>query len=76
MNSNTNNDTELLNLNLEYEQLDGYKNCTLSESLTVIIEEFIPKLYQSHVSLNVRYSSKHKNMTKKYRILFLIAYTN
>ena len=60
MNCNTNNDTERLNLDLKYEELDGYKNCTLSELLTVIIEEFIPKLYRNYVTMNVRSTSKQK----------------
>ena len=60
MNCNTNNGTERLNLDLKYEELDGYKNCTLSELLTLIIEEFIPKLYRNYVTMNVRFTSKHK----------------
>ena len=40
--------------------LTNIKAVHLSELLTVILEEFIPKLYQNYVSLNVRYTSKHK----------------
>ena len=57
MNCNTNNGTERLNEDLKYDELVGYKNCTLSELLQVIIEKFIPKLYQKYVKLNVLYSS-------------------
>ena len=39
---------ERLRLDLKYEELDGYKNCTLGGLLTVIIEEFIPKLYRNY----------------------------
>ena len=52
---NTNNGTERLNEDLKYDDLDGYKNCSLSELLTVIIESFIPKHYSKYVSLNIRY---------------------
>ena len=45
---------------MKYEELDGYKNCTMSELLTVIIEEIIPKLYRNYVTMNVRFTSKHK----------------
>ena len=47
MNCNTNNGTKRLNLDLKYEDLDGYKSCTLSEVLTIITEGFISKLYKS-----------------------------
>ena len=40
---NTNNGTERLNEDLKYDDLDAYKNCSLRELLTVIIESFIPK---------------------------------
>ena len=52
---NTNNGTERLNEDLKYDDLDGYKNCSLSELLTVIIESFIPKHYSKYVALNIRY---------------------
>ena len=52
---NTNNGTERLNEDLKYDDLDGYKNCSLSELLTVIIESFIPKHYSKYVELNIRY---------------------
>ena len=60
MNCNTNNGTERFNLDLKYEELDGYKNCTLSKLLTLIIEEFIAKLYRNYVTMNARFTSKHK----------------
>ena len=53
---NTNNGTERLNEDLKYDELIGYKNCTLSELLQVIIEKFIPKLYRKYVELNVLYT--------------------
>ena len=60
MNCNVNNGTEYLNLDLKYEELDGYKNCVLSKLLTVIIEEFILKLYRNYVTMTLRFISKHK----------------
>ena len=52
---NTNYGTERLNEDLKYNDLDGYKNYSLSELLTVIIESFIPKHYSKYVELNIRY---------------------
>ena len=52
---NTNNDTEKLNEDLKYAELDGYKNCSLSELLSVLIDSFIPKHYNKYVELTVRY---------------------
>ena len=52
---NTNNSTERLNKYLKYDDLSGYKNCSLSELLSVVIESFIPKHYQKYVELNIRY---------------------
>ena len=60
MSCNVNNGTEYLNLDLKYEELDGYKNCVLSKLLTVIIEEFILKLYKNYVTMTLRFISKHK----------------
>ena len=65
MNCNTNNCTERLNLDLKYVEFDGYKNCILSKLLTIIIEEFIPKLYRNYVTVNVRFTSEHKKYLEK-----------
>ena len=54
---NTNNGTKRLNEDLKYNELVGYKNCTLSELLQVLIENFIPKHYEKYVELNVKYTS-------------------
>ena len=51
----TNNGTEKLNKDLKYDELDGYKNCSLSQFLLVLIRSFIPKHYNKYVELNVRY---------------------
>ena len=51
----TNNGTERLNEDLKYGELDGYKNCSLSELLSVLIDSFLPKRYNKYVELNVRY---------------------
>ena len=52
---NKNNSTERLNEDLKYDDLSGYKNYSLSELLSVVIESFIPKHYQKYVELNIRY---------------------
>ena len=57
---NTNNGTERINEELKYEELDGYTNCTLSELLSIIIENFLPRLYQKYIELNVKCTSGHK----------------
>ena len=31
---------------LKYQYIDGYRNCTLSELLTVVITQFLPDAYQ------------------------------
>nr|XP_047124266.1 uncharacterized protein LOC105849580 [Hydra vulgaris] len=58
--NNTNNGTERLNEDLKYDDLANYKYCSLSEMLTVVIENFIPKHYRKYVELNVRYSEGYK----------------
>ena len=37
-----------------------YKNCTLGDLLNVVIDWFIPKLYEKYIELNVRYTSCYK----------------
>ena len=62
---NTNNGTERLNEDLKYDELVKYKNCTLSELLQVLIENFIPK--QFHVS-----SERNESLSQeiKYEVYF------
>ena len=57
---NTNNGTERLNEELKYEDLDRNVHSTLSELLTVIIKDFIPRRYESYIEKNVRYTSGFK----------------
>ena len=57
---NTNNGTERISGNLKHHELEGFKNCTLSELLEIIITKFLPTLYRKYVSLNVKYSSEYK----------------
>ena len=54
---NTNNETERLNKDLKYDELVGYTNWTLSELVQVLIENFIPKLYEKYIELSVKYTS-------------------
>ena len=63
MSCNTNNGTERINGDLKHNELDLYRNCTLSELLEVIIVKFLPKLYRKYVSLNVKFSSAYKKYT-------------
>ena len=57
---NSNNGTERLNEDLKYDELVSWKNCTLSELLTIIIESLLPKLYEKYVELNAKFSSCYK----------------
>ena len=57
---NTNNGNERLKEDLKYDELVEYKNCTLSDLLNVVIDKFIPKLYEKYIELNVRYMSCYK----------------
>ena len=63
MSCNTNNGTERINRDLKHDELEGFKNCTLSELLEIIITKFLPKLYRKYVFLNVKYSSEYKRYT-------------
>ena len=57
---NTNTGTERLNEDLKYDKLAGWKNCTLSELLIIVIESVLPKLYEKYVELNVKFTSGYK----------------
>ncbi|XP_066917540.1 uncharacterized protein [Clytia hemisphaerica] len=57
---NTNNGTERLSEDLKYEELNGYANSSLSELLTIIIDTFIPKIYNKYVELNVKSAEGYK----------------
>ena len=63
MSCNTNNGTKQINGDLKHDELEGFKNCTLSELLEIIITKFLLKPYQKYVSLNVKYSSDYKRYT-------------
>ena len=52
---NTNNGTDRLNEDLKYDELDDYKNCSLSELLSVLTDSLTPKHSNKHVELNVSY---------------------
>ena len=58
--TNTNNGTECLNKELKSNDLDNYRKCTLTEMLKVVIQQFLPKLYDRYVELNIKYTEKDK----------------
>ena len=60
MSCNTNNGTERINGDLKHDELVGFKNCSPSELLEIIISRFLPKFYRKYVSLNVKFSSGYK----------------
>ena len=57
---NTNNGTECLNEDLKYDELIKYKNCTLCDLLAVIVERFIPKLYEKYTESNIKFTSTYR----------------
>ena len=60
MSCNTNNGTERINGDLKHDEVIGFKNCSFSELLEIIISRFLPKLYRKYASLNVKFSSGYK----------------
>ena len=50
--TNTNKGTERLNKELKSNELENYRTCTLTEML--VIQEFLPKLYNRYVVVNVK----------------------
>ncbi|KAJ4931277.1 hypothetical protein JOQ06_025574 [Pogonophryne albipinna] len=56
----TNNGVERQNETLKYSHLEGYKNCSLSEMLTVLVTDFLPRTYRKYIELNVNYSSVYR----------------
>ena len=63
---NTNNGTGRTNEELKYEDLNGCIYLPISELLTIIIEEFLPRRYERYVEMNVQFSSGFK----KYQNIF------
>ncbi|XP_062287897.1 uncharacterized protein si:dkey-31c13.1 isoform X1 [Scomber scombrus] len=56
----TNNGVERQNETLRYSYLKGYKNCSLSETIMVIVQDFLPRSYQRYIELNVKCSSDYQ----------------
>ena len=55
---NTNNGTERLNEDLNYDELKGLKQSFLSEVLVILVNSSTPKHYKKYVEFNVRYGCK------------------
>ena len=53
--TNTNNEAESLNRELQMEELVDYKKCSLKEMLKVVIKSFLLSLYHRYVALNIHY---------------------
>ncbi|KAK1901752.1 Ribosome-binding protein 1, partial [Dissostichus eleginoides] len=56
----TNNGVERQNKTLKHTFLEGYKNCSLSELLTVVVSDFLSKAYQKYIELNVMFSDGYR----------------
>ncbi|XP_073678281.1 uncharacterized protein [Garra rufa] len=61
----TNNGVERQNETLKHTYLEGYKNCSLSEMLTVIVTGFLPRTYQKYIELNVKCSSGYRKYSER-----------
>ena len=58
--TNTNHGTERLNKEIKSNDLENHRKCTLMELLKVVIQEFLPKLSDRYVELNIKYTEKDK----------------
>ncbi|KAI4826636.1 hypothetical protein KUCAC02_030074 [Chaenocephalus aceratus] len=56
----TNNGVERQSKTLKHTFLEGDKNCSLSELLTVVVSDFLPKAYQKYIELNVMFSDGYR----------------
>ncbi|XP_054277113.1 uncharacterized protein LOC129004480 [Macrosteles quadrilineatus] len=54
---NSNNGVERLNKELKYTYLEGYKGCSLSEIVSVLLSQFLPERYLTYVRENLTMSS-------------------
>ena len=58
--TNTLNGTEGLNKELKSNYLENDTKCALTEMFKVAIQDFLRKLYDRYVELNIKYTEKHK----------------
>lgn len=58
----TNNGAERQNEFLKHSNLMGYKNCSLTELLTVIVTDFLPRSYKTYIELNVKWSGEYQKI--------------
>ncbi|XP_063802224.1 uncharacterized protein LOC134970050 [Pseudophryne corroboree] len=61
---NTNNGLERQHEVLKYNYLDGYKNCTLSEMITVLHRNFFPSTYRKYVESNLKCSQYYRKYSE------------
>nr|XP_020447011.1 COP9 signalosome complex subunit 9 isoform X1 [Monopterus albus]XP_020447012.1 COP9 signalosome complex subunit 9 isoform X1 [Monopterus albus] len=57
----TNNGLERLNETFQYRPLKNCKTSTMSEIMTVIVNDFIPQWQKKYTQLNIQYSSGYKH---------------
>ncbi|XP_056157131.1 uncharacterized protein LOC130131474 isoform X2 [Lampris incognitus] len=55
-----NSGVERLNATLKHSYLEGYKNCSLSDTITVIVQDFLPRSYERYIELNAKCSSGYQ----------------
>ena len=63
----TNNGTKRLNRWLKTEQLVDYQKCSVSEMFKLVIESFLPSLYQRYVELISAILMNTKNTKGNYQ---------
>ena len=56
---NINNETEHLNEDLKFDESVEYINCAVSDLLNVVVDRFIPELYEKYIEFHVRYRSSY-----------------
>ncbi|XP_029934407.1 uncharacterized protein LOC115378326 isoform X2 [Myripristis murdjan] len=55
-----NNGVERQNETLKHSYLKGYRSCSLSDTITVIVQDFLPRSYQRYIELNAKCSSSYQ----------------
>lgn len=61
----TSNGVERQNEFLKHSNLMDYKNCSLTELLTLIVTDFLPRSYKTYIELNVKWSSEYQKYSER-----------
>ena len=69
----TNNGTESLNKALKYSYLPRQKSLTLSGIVALLIDRFLPDMWQKYVFQNYKLSEEYRAHTEKYLAILRVA---